>query len=217
MRRQQVEGVQARDARDVEHDAEGESQQGGAGGVGGGGSVEGGRDGPADEATAGDEGPVEAGASEQGQARRDRTSEGWGSALWADTDPQFLAMYEEQGGEERLPSIEQAIRQWLQATGSAEQRGEAGAGMVEGALAQERGRARREEREQHESSGGRRGDRRWRGEHEERWQCKLHGTERACELAQASQRTSLSPGESCIGGSTARVVAVVVGFFQYFK
>ena len=100
--------------------------------------MEGRRDQPADEATAGDEGLVEAGASEQCQARWDRTSEGWGSALWADTDPQFLAMYEEQGGEERLPSIEQAIRQWLQATESAEQRGEAGAGVVEGALAQER-------------------------------------------------------------------------------
>ena len=34
----------------------------------------------------------------------------------------------------------------------------------------------------------------------------------ASRTAQASQRTSLSPGESCIGGSTARVVAVVLGF-----
>ena len=127
--------------------------------------------------------PLEEGVPGQCQAGRDRTSEGWGSALWADTDPQFLAMYEEQGGAECLPSIEQAIRQWLQATASAVQRGEAGAGVVEGALVQERERARKEEGRQGESGGGRRGDRRGRGEHEEQWQCRLHGTERACELA----------------------------------
>jgi hypothetical protein len=103
--------------------------------------------------------------------------------LWADTDPQFLAMYEEQGGAECLLSIEQAIRQWLQATASAAQRGEAGAGVVEGALVQERERARKEEGRQSGSGGGWRGDRRGRGEHEEQWQCRMHGTERACELA----------------------------------
>ena len=183
VRRRQVEGVQARDAQGAEQDAEGGSQQGGAGGASGEGSVGSGRDLLEDEPAARDVRPLEAGVSGQSQAGRDRTSEGWGSALWADTDPQFLAMYEEQGGAECLPSIEQAIRQWLQATASAVQRGEAGAGGVEGALVQERERARKEEGRQGESGGGRRGDRRGRGEHEEQWQCRLHGTERACELA----------------------------------
>ena len=35
-----------------------------------------------------------------------------------------------------------------------------------------------------------------------------------CHQAQASQRTSLSSGKSCIGGSSARVMAVVVGVFN---
>ena len=53
-----------------------------------------------------------------------------GGALWADTDPQFLVMHEEPSGAECLPSIEQAIRQWLCATGGGARQGEAGAGVV---------------------------------------------------------------------------------------
>ena len=178
-----LEAEQARDVQGAGQGAEGESQQSRIGGAGEEGGVGSGGARQADGSTAGREGPSEAGTSEQRQVGGDRTSEGWGSALWTDTDPQFLAMYEEPGGAECLPSIEQAIRAWLQASGSAARRGEAGAGEVEGALVQEREQAWQEEGRKSGNSGRRRGDRRFGGEHEERWQCKLHGMERACELA----------------------------------
>ena len=79
--------------------------------------VESGRARQAEGSAASREGSRGAGTSGQRWVGGDRTSEGWGSALWADTDPQFLAMYEEPSGAECLPSIEQAIRQWLCAQG----------------------------------------------------------------------------------------------------
>ena len=136
-----LEAEQARDVQGAGQGAEGESQQSRIGGAGEEGGVGSGGARQADGSTSGREGPSEAGTSEQRQVGGDRTSEGWGSALWTDTDPQFLAMYEEPGGAECLPSIEQAIRRWLQATGSAARRGEAGAGEVEGAPVQEREQA----------------------------------------------------------------------------
>ena len=133
----------------------------------------------------GREQPCEAGTTGQRQVGGDRTSEGWGSALWADTDPLFLAIHEGPGGAECLPSIEQAIRQleWLRVTGSGARQGEAEAGEVEGTPVQEREQTLQEEGRQSGSSRRRRGDCRFGGEHMERWQCRLHGTERAYELA----------------------------------
>ena len=85
-------------------------------------------------------------------------------------------------------------------------------------------RSDRIDRERDELGGNRKGTRAWHPQvlcappgrpPEARTRGHYQATGRIDQIhgrAQASQRTSLSPGESCIGGSTARVVAVVVGF-----
>ena len=117
-RRQEEEVLGAEQARDVQggrvmvghgecrtrQGAGGESKQGSIGAEGGDGGASVGSGGvrQADGSTARREGPCEAGTSGQRRVGGDRTSKGWGSVLWAETDPQFLATYEarEPGGAE---------------------------------------------------------------------------------------------------------------------
>ena len=123
------------------------------------------------------EGSGGAGTVGQRQVGGDRTSEGWGSTLWADTEPQILVMYEKPSGVECLPSIEQAIRQWLHATGGGARQGETGLGEPEGMPMQERERTLGEGLRQSRGSERPQGDYQPNGGNTKRWQCGLHWTE----------------------------------------
>ena len=94
------------------------------------------------------------------------------------------------GGAECLPSMEQAIRQRLRAAGGGTRQGEAAreVGGVEGTPVQEREHTLQDSKEGRQSGAAgqwkaARGRCRLGGEHTGRWQCRLHGTGRTCELA----------------------------------
>ena len=99
-----------------------------------------------------------AGEDSAGQGGKPRRAEGWGSALWAETDPQLLVMYEEPRGEVRQPDISQAIMRWTWATDEKPRQEEAGGGRMGGAKSQERAPARRKGVQQGGGGAQRRGE-----------------------------------------------------------